>query len=208
MSLLPQETRPCPCVFQARKSPSYISHHTVSHILCGLLCSCPPWITSPPAIPSFSWVLPISVDQLLSKSMNLPWQLQSPLALFSDPHSASLPLLPTYQQLECRSGSPWFCPDVLWSLLVAEWIFIVPGIFGRTFCLSRWKRDLGACLSVKVFPILLCLECGSSTGHFEKLKALFPLGRWIWLAGSWRTKTFKEIHREEEREKGWMRGTY
>lgn len=114
------------------------------------------------------------MDQLLSKSINLPWQLQSPLALFSDLHSASLPCLPTYQQLECRSGSPWFCPDVLWSVLVAEWIFIVPGIFGRTFCLSRWKGGLGACLNVKVFPILPCFEYGSSTGPLGNSKLSFP----------------------------------
>lgn len=31
-----------------------------------------------------------------------------------------------------------------------------PGIFGRTFYLGRWEGDLGACLSVKVFTILLC----------------------------------------------------
>lgn len=50
--------------------------------------------------------------------------------------------------------------------------FFFLGIFGRTFYLGRWEGDLGACLSVKVFPIFPCLECGSSTGHFGELRAL------------------------------------
>lgn len=46
------------------------------------------------------------------------------LVLFSEPHSASLPCLPTYQTLECRSCSP--C--VLWSVLLTVQVFIVADI--------------------------------------------------------------------------------
>lgn len=111
------------------------------------------------------------MDQLLSESINFPWQLLSPLALFADPRSASLACLPTYQQLECRSGSPWFCSDVLWSVLVTGQVFIVLGIVQSLLegqCV--WADGKGAHLIAKVFPILLCLECGSSTGHFGKLR--------------------------------------
>lgn len=48
-------------------------------------------------------------------------------------------------------------------------------------------------MPVKVFPILLCLECGSSTGHFGNHKALSALDR---LASSLRPNSSKEIHRE------------